>query len=121
MARMTRQEAERFLEGRDHRGTAILSISRIDRGPLSVPLAFRFANGGFEFQTKLSRRHAREFTRAGRATVMVHFERYDAGATIEQYVMAEGPVGFVSGVPNDPEVFATARLEPETFIGMEYH
>lgn len=120
MARMTKEQAERFLYGSSHRGTAILSISCAGRGPLSVPLSFVYTDGGFEFDTKPNRRHAQAFLAAGRATLLAHFEDYSPGAVLEQYVMAEGPVAFVDGVPEDLEAFGKARLEPETFIAMEY-
>lgn len=121
MARMSRADAERFLTGNSHKGTLILSVPRDGKGPLSVPLAFRYARGGFEFSTKPTRLHARAFLKAGRATVMVHYEHYGPGPTIEQYVMAEGPIGFVDpGVSPDADAFYTARLEPETLVAIEY-
>jgi hypothetical protein len=121
VARMSRKDAEVFLAGSSHKGTMILSVPRDGKGPLSVPLAFRFTRGGFEFSTKPSRLHAKAFLKAGRATVIVHYENYGPGGTLEQYVTAEGPIGFVDlRVPPDSDSFHTARLEPETFIAMEY-
>ena len=119
MAKMTRAQAERFLTGSSHKGTLILSVPRPDRGPLSVPLAFRYVDGGFEFSTKPTRLHARAFMEAGRATVMVHYEDYGPGGTLEQYVMAEGPVRFLDAAAKG-DTFFTARLEPDSFIAVEY-
>ena len=84
MAKMTPEQAERFLAAGSHKGTLILSVPREGRGPLSVPLAFRYVNGGFEFSTKPTRQHARAFMKAGRATVMVHHESYGAGGNLER-------------------------------------
>lgn len=120
MARMSSEEAEAFLTGSSHRGTAILSVSRPGRGPLSVPLSFRYRAGGFEFDTKPSRRHTQAFLAAGRATFLVHYEDYSPGKVLEQYVMAEGPVAFVGDIPDDPESFGRARLEPESLVAVEY-
>ena len=119
MARMTRQEAEAFLASVDHRGTAILSVGRPGRGPISVPLSFSYGDGVFRFVTKRSRRHARAFLAAGRATVLVHHEDYD-GRQYERYVFAEGPIGFVDGEGAGDDDFATAELTPDTFVGVVY-
>jgi nitroimidazol reductase NimA-like FMN-containing flavoprotein (pyridoxamine 5'-phosphate oxidase superfamily) len=118
MARMTRRQAEDFLVGGAHRGTMVFSVAVDGRGPLSVPLAFRFEGGVFRFDTKRSRRHTRAFLAAGRATVLVHFERYGSD-DLEQYVMAEGPVRILDD-GTDPDAFVTAELVPERFIGVEY-
>lgn len=120
MARMSHDEAVAFLQGGDHGGTAVLSVPVEGRGPLSVPMSFRFVQGAFRFSTKRSRRHARAFVVAGRATVLVHHERYEPGIQIERYVMAEGPIGFADDAPPDPDVFLTATLVPERFVGVLY-
>lgn len=121
MARMTRAQAEDFLLQGGHTGTQILSVPQNGKGPPSVPLASRYANGGFEFSTKPTRLHAKAFMRPGRATVIVHYERYGDGGTLEQYVMVEGPIGFISSdVHQDADAFYKAKLEPETFIAVEY-
>ncbi len=119
MARMTREEAEAFPASPDHQGTAILSVPRPGRGPISVPLSFGYAGGVFTFATKPSRRHAQAFLAAGRATVIVHHERYEPGRQLERYVMAEGPIGFADPMPAHDE-FGTAVLRPETFVGVVY-
>ncbi len=121
MAKMTPEQAEQFLTHGAHKGTLILSVPRHGRGPLSVPLAFRYVHGGFEFSTKPTRLHARAFMKAGRATVMVHYESYGAGGNLEQYVTAEGPIAFKEpGAEPGVDSFFTARLEPESFIAVEY-
>lgn len=107
------------MASRDHNGTAILAVSRPGRGPMVVPLAFRYENGAFEFDTKPSRRHAMAFEAAGRASVIVHDEQYGPGTTLERYVTAEGPIGFVGRRPSDDD-FGTAVLEPESFIAVVY-
>ena len=119
MARMTREEAEGFLASPDHNGTAILAVPRPDRGPMLVPLAFRYREGTFEFDTKPSRRHAKAFEAAGRASVLVLPERSGDGAQLERYVSAEGPIAFADPRPGDDE-FGVAVLRPESFVGVVY-
>jgi nitroimidazol reductase NimA-like FMN-containing flavoprotein (pyridoxamine 5'-phosphate oxidase superfamily) len=116
---MSPAEVEAFLASDDHAGTAILAVARPERGPLLVPLAFRFEGGSFEFDTKPSRRHARAFEAAGRATVIVHHERYAPGVHLERYVTAEGPIGFIEPRPADDE-FGVAVLTPRTLVGVVY-
>lgn len=119
MARMSREDAEAFLVSRDHNGTAILAVARPDKGPLLVPMAFRFTDGVFEFDTKPSRRHAKAFEETGRASVIVHHERYGEGEPLERYVAAEGPIGFAEPYPAEDD-FGTAVLTPESFIATIY-
>ena len=119
MARMTRDEAESFLSSPDHKGTAILAVARPGKGPMVVPLAFRFRDGVFEFDTKPSRRHAKAFEAAGRASIIVRHERYGNGGTLERYVAAEGPIAFADPRPADDE-FGVAVLTPESFVGVVY-
>ena len=119
MARMTAPQLEDFLGGTDHRGTAILSVCRPDRGPLSVPLSFSWTGQAFRVVTKPSRRHAQAFVAAGRATLMVHHEDYESGVQIERYVMAEGPIGFVGG-GGGADSFQTAELTPTTLYAVIY-
>lgn len=117
---MTPEQMEAFLAGDDHLGTAVLSVGRPERGPLSVPLAFAYRDGRFEFHTKASRRHTRLFLETGRATVLVHHERYE-GETLERYVMAEGPIRLeppAAGAGEDP--FRVAVLTPERLIAVVY-
>ncbi len=116
---MTREEAEAFLAGADHKGTAILSVPRPGRGPISVPMSFQYADGAFTFATKPSRRHAQAFLAAGRATVIVHHERYEPGVQLERYVTAEGPIAFAEPMPAHDE-FGTAVLRPESFVAVIY-
>jgi hypothetical protein len=119
MARMTREEAEAFLASTDHSGTAILAVARPKRGPLVVPLSFQFADGVFSFASKPSRRHAKAFEAAKRASLIVHHERYGEGVHVERYVAAEGPIGFEDPRPADDE-FGTVVLTPESFVAVLY-
>ena len=96
-------------------------MARDGKGPLSVQLAFRYINGGFEFSTKPPLLRAKVFMRAGRANVIVHHENYGSDGTLERYVMAEDPIEFIEPDVNlEIEAFYTTRPEPEAFIAIEY-
>jgi len=92
MPRMSHQEVDERLS----RGglMAILSVSRPDKGPVAVPLAYLWEGGQFLLMTPPDSLHGKHIQRTGRATVTVHSERY-AGSEVDQwYVMAEGTVEF---------------------------
>lgn len=120
MARMTSQQIDDFLMGSDHKGTMILAITRPDRGPLAVPLSFRWSHGVISFSTKRSRLHTKAFLAAGRATAMIHHERYEPGVQVERYVSIEGPVAIARGSSPDPDVFVEAILQPSSLVGVIY-
>ena len=120
MARMTQQQLDEFMDGPDHKDTMILSIARPQRGPLSVPLSFRWDGGAIRFSTKRSRLHTQAFLVAGRATAMIHHEEYGPGRQLERYVTIEGPVTISAGPNGDPNAFVEAVLTAESVIGVIY-
>jgi len=84
---MSRAEREAFLAGTH---VAIVSIAEEGRGPLAVPIWYRYAPGGdLVFATAETSRKARLLRRAGRATVCVQTE-----TAPYLYVTIEGPITF---------------------------
>jgi nitroimidazol reductase NimA-like FMN-containing flavoprotein (pyridoxamine 5'-phosphate oxidase superfamily) len=79
----------------------VFSVSRPDKGPIAVPLAFLYRDGKFLMQTSAATVHGKAATRAGRATVTIHHEHYRGTRARERYVMAEGPVAFQGAEDRD--------------------
>ncbi len=117
---MKSNEIDEFLDGSDHKGTMILAVARPGKGPLTVPLSFRWSDGKIRFSTKPSRRHTKAFLATGRATALIHHERYESGVQVERYVMIEGPIRVVDGSSTDPDSFVQALIEPDSVIGVIY-
>ena len=84
---MSRTEREAFLAGTH---VAIVSIAEDGRGPLAVPIWYRYAPGGdLVFATAETSRKTRLLRHAGRATVCVQTE-----TAPYLYVTVEGPITF---------------------------
>ena len=84
---MSRAEREAFLAGTH---VAIVSIAEEGRGPLAVPIWYRYTPGGeLVFATADTSRKARLLRRAGRATLCVQTE-----TAPYLYVTVEGPITF---------------------------
>jgi PPOX class probable F420-dependent enzyme len=80
---MSRSEREAFLAGTH---VAILSIAEEDRGPLSVPVWYRYQPGGeVRIAIAPTSRKAKLLARTGRASLCVQTE-----TPPYQYVMVEG-------------------------------
>ncbi len=73
---------------------AILSVSRTGRGPVAVPVWYEYSDGRFWFITARESLHGRLMLQTGQATLTVHSEDYAESHTVEEYVMAEGPIAF---------------------------
>ena len=101
---MTRDEREAFLAG-VHVG--ILAIDEPGRGPLAMPIWYRYANGVVEISMDGSSLKARLLRAAGRATMTVQDE-----APPYKYVSVEGPVT-VEARPESAESLAARYLGPE--------
>ena len=101
---MTRDEREAFLAG-VHIG--ILAIDEPGRGPLAMPIWYRYADGAVEITMDGSSVKARLLRAAGRATMTVQDE-----SPPYKYVSVEGPVTVVAR-PESPESTATRYLGPE--------
>ena len=101
---MTRDEREAFLAG-VHIG--ILAIDEPGRGPLAMPIWYRYADGAVEISMDGSSLKARLLRAAGRATMTVQDE-----SPPYKYVSVEGPVTVVAR-PESPESMATRYLGPE--------
>jgi hypothetical protein len=123
---------------------AVLSVARAEKGPLAVPMSYRFVDGVFMFVTGEETLHGRLMRRRGRATMTVQDARSD-GLTVHQwYVIAEGPVSFAEEDPlpvvraimakdrgaahadawtaHSPPVGArVALLVPDRLSGYEFH
>src|SRR2546426_11707871 len=81
---MTRDQREAFLAGTH---VAIVSIAEESRGPLAVPVWYRYTPGGeVRFATGATSRKLRLLKRAGRASLCVQTE-----TTPYLYVSVEGP------------------------------
>jgi nitroimidazol reductase NimA-like FMN-containing flavoprotein (pyridoxamine 5'-phosphate oxidase superfamily) len=102
MLPLTTDRIEELLEG-PHQ--AVLSVSRNDRGPVAVPMSYRFVDGRFVIVTSPTSLHGRLMARTGRATITVQFEDCDGRSTHQWYVMAEGPIEFTDEDPT-PHVYA---------------
>jgi PPOX class probable F420-dependent enzyme len=91
---MTKAEREAFLA---ETRVAVVSVADGARGPLTVPVWYRYEQGGdLRFVTGGGSRKAKRLARAGRIGVCVQTE-----APPYKYVSIEGPV--VIGEPIDPE------------------
>jgi hypothetical protein len=101
---MTRDERETFLAG-VHVG--ILAIDEPGRGPLAMPIWYRYADGAVEIAMDGSSLKARLLRAAGRATMTVQDE-----APPYKYVSVEGPVT-VEARLESPESMAVRYLGPE--------
>ena len=84
---MTRNQREAFLAGTH---VAIVSIAEESRGPLAVPVWYRYTPGGeVRFATGATSRKLRLLKRAGRASLCVQTE-----TAPYLYVSVEGPTIF---------------------------
>jgi nitroimidazol reductase NimA-like FMN-containing flavoprotein (pyridoxamine 5'-phosphate oxidase superfamily) len=101
---MTSDEREAFLAG-VHVG--ILAIDEPGRGPLAMPIWYRYVDGAVEISMDGSSLKARLLRAAGRATMTVQDE-----APPYKYVSVEGPVT-VEPRPESAESMATRYLGPE--------
>ncbi len=102
---MTRAEREAFLAG-THVG--ILSVADGDRGPLAVPIWYRYEPGdAVRIVTGGASRKAARLRAAGRATLCVQSE-----APPYRYVTVEGPVEVVKA-----DVDAAVREMAHRYLG----
>jgi len=94
---------------------AILSIARKDKGPLAVPMSYRFIDGIFLFVTPVETLHGKLMLKRGRATITVQ-EALSDGLTVDQwYVIAEGPVRFTEEDPIPHVRFILAKDRGEAY------
>jgi nitroimidazol reductase NimA-like FMN-containing flavoprotein (pyridoxamine 5'-phosphate oxidase superfamily) len=101
---MTGAEREAFLAG-VHVG--VLAVAEPDRGPLALPIWYRYVEGRVEMGMDGSSLKARLLREAGRATLTVQTE-----TPPYQFVSVEGPVQ-VLAEQRDDLVMATRYLGPE--------
>ncbi len=101
---MTVEEREAFLAG-VHIG--ILSVDRPGRGPLALPIWYRYADGIVEIGMSGTSLKAQLLRAAGRATLTAQTE-----TAPYQYVSVEGPVEVLAEQRDDIEM-ATRYLGPE--------
>ncbi len=80
-----------------HQG--VLSVSRSSKGPVAVPMSYRFDGHRFFMVTSPDSLHGRLMRRTGRATLTVQYEECDDQSVHQWYVMAEGPVNFTDADP----------------------
>ena len=110
---MTREERQAFL-AEPH--VAVISIAEEGRGPLAVPVWYRYEPGGeLCFVTGGASRKARLLRRAGRLSVLVQNETLPY-----RYVGIEGPASIVGPPDFERDVRAVAfrYLGPE--LGEQY-
>lgn len=106
---------------------AVLSVARLDKGPLAVPMSYHFDGSCFFMVTDPDSLHGRLMERRGRATITIQFELCDGPTVYQWYVTAEGPVRFTNddAVPYVRTILAkdrgdryvdqwTAQLPPPT-------
>jgi nitroimidazol reductase NimA-like FMN-containing flavoprotein (pyridoxamine 5'-phosphate oxidase superfamily) len=106
---MTTSEREAFLAD-VHVG--ILAVDEPDRGPMALPIWYRYVDGVVEIGMNGDSLKARLLRAAGRATLTVQTE-----TAPYQYVSVEGPVS-VDAVQRDDLEMASRYLGPE--IGAWY-
>ena len=106
---MTKEERAAFLAD-VHVG--ILAVDEADRGPMALPIWYRYVDGVVEMGMNGDSLKARLLRAAGRATLTVQTE-----TAPYQYVSVEGPVT-VDAVQRDDLEMATRYLGPE--IGAWY-
>jgi hypothetical protein len=104
---MSRAEREAFLAGTH---VAIVSIAEDGRGPLTVPVWYRYRPGGeVSFATADTSRKARLLAQAGRASLCVQTE-----AAPYLYVSVEGPTAIAPvDFERDTREMALRYLGPE--------
>lgn len=140
---MERMDDGRIAEALAGPHQAVLSVGRVGKGPLAVPMSYRFVDGRFVFVTSPDSLHGRLMTKRGRATITVQYERCEGRSIHQWYVIAEGPVRFTDEDPmphvrvvmakdrgpeyvdewigpSSPVGVVTAVLEPERLSGWEY-
>jgi hypothetical protein len=94
---------------------AILSVARNDKGPLAVPMSYRFVDDTFLFVTSVESLHGKLMLKRGRATITVQ-EAISDGLTVDQwYVIAEGPVRFTDQDPLPHVRFVLAKDRGEEY------
>ena len=101
---MTREEREAFLT-EVHVG--VLAVDEPGRGPMALPIWYRYVDGVVEIGMHGSSLKARLLRDAGRATMTVQTE-----TAPYQYVSVEGPVS-VDAVQRDDLEMASRYLGPE--------
>ncbi len=101
---MTREEREAFI-AEVHVG--VLAVERPGRGPLALPIWYRFANGVVEIGMSGGSLKAKLLREAGRATMTVQTE-----TPPYKYVCVEGPVTILAEQRDDFEM-ASRYLGPE--------
>jgi hypothetical protein len=114
---MSRAEREAFLAGTH---VAIVSIAEEGRGPLAVPIWYRYTPGGdLVFATADTSRKAGLLRRAGRASVCVQTE-----TAPYLYVTVEGPITFDRvDFDRDTREMAIRYLGPQmgdAYLGVTY-
>jgi nitroimidazol reductase NimA-like FMN-containing flavoprotein (pyridoxamine 5'-phosphate oxidase superfamily) len=114
---MSRAEREAFLAGTH---VAIVSIAEAGRGPLTVPVWYRYAPGGeVRFATGSGSRKERLVKRAGRASLCVQTEKPPY-----LYVSVEGPTTIdVVDFERDTREMALRYLGPkmgEAYLASTY-
>jgi nitroimidazol reductase NimA-like FMN-containing flavoprotein (pyridoxamine 5'-phosphate oxidase superfamily) len=140
---MERMSPERIAEALAGPHQAVLSVGRAEKGPLAVPMSYRFLEGRFVFVTSPGSLHGKLMTKRGRATFTVQYDRCEGRRLHQWYVIAEGPVRFADDDPvphvratlakdrgpeyvdewigpSFPVGVLTAVLEPERISGWEY-
>lgn len=101
---MTPEEREAFLAD-VHVG--ILSIARVDKGPLALPIWYQYEGGDVIISMAAESLKAKLLRRAGRASMTVQDE-----TPPYRYVMVEGPVT-LGAEPREVLAMATRYLGPE--------
>jgi nitroimidazol reductase NimA-like FMN-containing flavoprotein (pyridoxamine 5'-phosphate oxidase superfamily) len=90
---------DRIVEVLDGPLQAVLSVGREGKGPVAVPMSYRYVDGRFVFATSRATLHGKLMLRRGRATITVQYEECDGRTVHQWYVMAEGPVRFTDENP----------------------
>lgn len=96
MDRMSSEEIKRRLSG-PHQ--SILSVARLNRGPVAVAMSYLFRDGRFWMVTSRDSLHGRLMVKRGRATITVQEEILGHREIEQWYVMAEGTVEFTDEDP----------------------
>jgi nitroimidazol reductase NimA-like FMN-containing flavoprotein (pyridoxamine 5'-phosphate oxidase superfamily) len=86
---------------------AVLSLSRVEHGPIAVPMSYLHRDDRFWMITSPDSQHGSLMRANGRATLTIHHDDVGARVVEQWYVTTEGPILFVD---DDPEPLLRAIL-----------
>lgn len=98
---------------------AVLSLSRVDRGPIAIPMSYLYRHDRFWMITSPDSQHGRLMRANGRATLTIHHDEVGERNVEQWYVTAEGPVQFLDDDP-EPVLWAILAKDRGTQLADEW-